>query len=132
MKQVLLHPNFVEDAADKSKTFASVLRSLLSRDEATGEIIGISKRWNDDTTNRYVQYYNQVILPKLPAEKAMHEYDADDYEEALQQIYDDYLFEKGVPYSQSMMDTFRRLIYYVHIEALEMHSTENDLWGTLF
>ena len=75
---------YPERAYDGEETFYGILQSYFTVVDATGQNIGISRRWNDTTAAQYVRDFNNRLLPTIHRlfgpEKPMHTYSAEDFE----------------------------------------------------
>lgn len=96
----------------------------------------IAKNWNIDTRKKHEREYNNIILPALKNhnDKSIREYTKDDYEEAIEAIKEKGYKQDGIrkQYSDSSINNFQNLIYYVVFQSAVYGLCDNVLWGTKF
>lgn len=96
----------------------------------------ISKNWNAETRKKHEREYNNIIIPALKNhnDKSIREYTKEDYEETIETIKENGYEKEGVRrrYSESSINNFQNLIYYVVFQSAVYGLCENVLWGTKF
>ena len=96
----------------------------------------VAKNWNTDTRKKHEREYNNIILPALKNhnDKSIREYIREDYENAIEIIKENGYVKDGVKrqYSESSINNFQNLIYYVVFQASVYGLCDNVLWGTKF
>lgn len=96
----------------------------------------VAKNWNADTRKKHEREYNNIILPALENhnDKSIREYTREDYENAIETIRENGYVKDGVrrQYSESSINNFQNLIYYVVFQAAVYGLCDNVLWGTKF
>ena len=96
----------------------------------------VAKNWNADTRKKHEREYNTIILPSLKNhnDKTIGEYTKEDYEEAIEIIKGKGYEQNGIrkQYSESSINNFRNLIYFVVFQAAVYGLCQNVLWGTKF
>ena len=109
---------YPERAYDGEETFYGILQSYFTVVDATGQNIGISRRWNDTTAAQYVRDFNNRLLPTIHRlfgpEKPMHTYSAEDFELILSEL------KKNHHYAQDSVRHYRHLIrltYYAGVDG---------------
>lgn len=94
----------------------------------------VSKRWNDDTAEQYVDYYRRIILPHFAARPLESYADVQAYEDLFQKISSIGTIRDpdGGQYSPATLQKFRHLIKVVLKVAAEVNMCPDVLWGTDF
>ncbi|MCR5095899.1 MAG: site-specific integrase [Erysipelotrichaceae bacterium] len=96
----------------------------------------IAVHWNPETRRKYERDYNEVILPALNNhnDKSIEEYTKEDYEKAIDLIRERGYERNGInrQYSESSIQHFQNLIYYVVFQSSVVGLCEDVLWGTQF
>ena len=115
---------------DGSITFAGVLQNEFYKTDATGQNIGLSKKWNDNTAEQYSRDYLDRLLPTikklLGVEKPMHMYTEVDFDEVLTELSSKY------HYAESTMMHYRYLLWIVYRAGFECELyPDNIFWDEL-
>jgi|GEM_PF-2055313 len=96
----------------------------------------IARGWNDDTREKYDRDFNNVILPHLDHhnEKIISAYTKEDCEKAIDGIRTDGYLSRGQKkeYSETQINHFKYLIYWVFSNAVYAGYCQDFLWGTKF
>lgn len=108
---------YPERAYDGKETFFGILQSYFTVTDATGQNIGISRKWSDTTATQYARDFTNRILPTIHRlfgpEKPMHEYSAEDFECVLSDL------KKNHHYAEDTIRHYRhllRLTYYAGVD----------------
>lgn len=113
--------------SDTSFTFAGVYEELYDE---------ISKRWNDDTKEKYDSEMNNIILPHIKNHnsKIISDYSLQDCEEILEGINNTGFIrmKKKKKYCETRIKHFIYLIHLVFERATKKGYCEDFLWGTRF
>lgn len=96
----------------------------------------IARGWNDETREKYDRDFNNVILPHIEYhnEKIISAYTKEDCEKTLKGIREDGYLSRGQKkeYSETQMNHFKYLIYWVFRNAAMAGYCQDFLWGTKF
>lgn len=107
-------------AYDGSLTFAGIVRKYFTVIDATGQNVGLSRRWDDKYAPQYLRDYIRRIFPVINQlygnQKPMHEYRKKDIEAILAELL------RKMNYEDSSMDRYRRLI----LQAYNMGVWQNE------
>ena len=96
----------------------------------------IARGWNNETREKYDRDFNNVILPHIEHhnEKIISAYTKDDCEKILDDIREDGYLSTGQKkeYSETQMNHFKYLIYWVFRHGAMAGYCQDFLWGTKF
>lgn len=113
-------------AHDGGFTFAGVLQSYFTIKDVTGQNVGISRRWNDNTAAQYLRDYTERILPTisrlLGAQKPMHEYLESDFEAVLSDLKSQY------HYAESSIMHYRHLLWSVYSMGVSQNLYDDNIY----
>lgn len=99
-------------AYDGTLTFAGVLQSYFTIRDATGQNVGISRPWADETATQYLRDYTKRILPTMNKlfgnQRPIHSYLEQDFLEVVSEL----ARERG--HEKATRDHYRKLIWDVY------------------
>ena len=107
------------DEANKDFTFAGALREYIKGENGKP---CLSVNWNDDTYAQYRRYYESLLIPLLPRDKAIKDYDDDDFEDALDAI------RSMNRYGEGSIDRFRYLYWIVYRAGFQDGQYDDQLF----
>lgn len=115
---------------DGSVTFSGVLQDVFYQVDAAGVNIGLSRKWNDNTTAQYSRDYTERLLPAisktLGAETPMYTYTEVDFENILIEL------RKTYHYADHTIMHYRYLLWIVYRAGLEKGLyADNIFWDEL-
>ena len=125
--QVIGYP---ELGYDETPTFYGVLRNCFTRTNNLGINIGLSKRWNPTTTEKYARDYSERLFPIMSGlfgkEKPMHSYTSEDFEATLNEL------RKKYHYAASSMLHYRYLLWTAYQAGFEDGLYDDNIfWGEI-
>lgn len=98
-------------------TFVGALRKYLKEENEYKENVGISKRWNGETTTRHIADYQRRLIPAMNdlfgKEKPLSSYTEEDFELVLDQL------NKRYHYDDSTLLHYRHLLWVVYRAGFE-------------
>ncbi len=122
----ILDEGYSDYTTDKRLTFAGVLRSYFEEYAPDGKKIGISKGWNEKTTNTYIRDYNLRLFPHLDPWKGLEDYTEEEFDQIIEKI------QAENEYAEGTTARYRHLIYVV-CEAGHRHAhCDNIPWRANF
>lgn len=94
---------YPEFGFDGKLTIYGILRKYFTIHDELGHNIGLSRKWNPNTTAQYARDYMDRLLPIMAQlfgrEKPMHTYSADDFEAILNRLRNTYHYHLGFPWT---------------------------------
>ena len=113
---------------DRHYTFAGVLIRFFVVIDPLGNNVGLSKEWQQTTSEQYVRDYTERLLPAMAQlfgkEKPLYTYTEDDFEAILNNLRAKY------HYSVSTMMHYRHLLWIVYKAGYEAGLyVDNVFWG---
>lgn len=123
--QVIGYP---ELGYDGKPTFYGILRNSFTRTNMQGMNTGLSRKWNDNTTEKYARDYSERLFPIMSKlfgkEKPMHSYTAEDFEAILNELRQKY------HYAASSMLHYRYLLWIAYQLGFEDGLYDDNIfWG---
>lgn len=121
---------YPEFGFDGKLTIYGILRKYFTIHDELGHNIGLSRKWNPNTTAQYARDYMDRLLPIMAQlfgrEKPMHTYSADDFEAILNRLRNTY------HYAERTMSHYRFLLWSAYKIGFENSLySDNIFWGEL-
>lgn len=117
-------------AYDGTLTFAGVLQSYFTIRDATGQNVGISRPWADETATQYLRDYTERLLPTMNKlfgnQKPMHSYLEQDFLDVLSELAQEH------NYADSTTGHYRKLLWDVYKMGVKQnHYPDTIYWDEL-
>lgn len=121
---------YPEFGFDGKLTIYGILRKYFTIHDELGHNVGLSRKWNPNTSAQYARDYMDRLLPIMAQlfgrEKPMHTYSADDFETVLNHLRNTY------HYAERTMSHYRFLLWSAYKIGFENSLySDNIFWGEL-